>query len=223
MLEVCYDNLVIKALNIKPKSWRALAVGSLFSVGFLALLFLVATGAFLRFDTAVTAFLQGLISRQLDIPLSFLSLIGSFEITAAILLVIAWVVFRKQKIIFYSLIFFGVILIFEFIGKLFLYHPGPPSAFFRYTLPFSFPTAYVQTGYSFPSGHVSRTAFLVVIMGFLTNRYSKRFPLILNTLYLILLATMVISRIYLGEHWASDTLGGLFLGAATGLFAVSYF
>ena len=127
-------------------------------------------------------------------------------------------VFRKEKKIFFALVFFGMILVFELVGKLNIYHPGPPSNFFRYTLPFSFPTSHVETQGSFPSGHVSRTVFLAVVAGLVI--FKKKFSRTIIFLYVL---AMILSRIYLGEHWASDTIGGLFLGGAMGLFAVSYF
>jgi len=145
--------------------------------------------------------------------------LGSFEITALAIGIIALFVFKKEKKIFWGLIFFGAILVFEMIGKLGVYHPGPPNDLFRYTLPFSFPTSYVSTAGSFPSGHVSRTAFLAVmlIVIFFRRRSSK-------IMVAVFLLAMVLSRIYLGEHWASDTIGGLLLGGsmAFGFSAVTW-
>lgn len=200
-----------------PQNYRFLALGMVALLIFLSILFLEVKQIFAVFDPAVTRILQSLWPRTLDIPLSFFSLLGSFEIISLGVIGLGLWVFRRQKKIFYSLAFFGGILMFEFVGKLFLYHPGPPSDFFRYSIPFAFPTSYVHTNYSFPSGHVSRTIFLALVSVFVLRRWWVSSAAVLFSL------VMVFSRVYLGEHWASDTLGGIFLGLAMGFFTLSYY
>ena len=72
----------------------------------------------------------------------------------------------------------------------------------------------VLTSYSFPSGHVM---FYTTVFGFVwyvTYTLLKRS--VMRSLLLILLGIFIllvgISRIYLGQHWASDVLGAYLLG-----------
>ena len=71
--------------------------------------------------------------------------------------------------------------------------------------------------YSFPSGHVMfYTGFFGFIM-FLSFTLLK--PSLKRTLLLVFFGLLVlligVSRIYEGEHWASDALGAYLLGALT--------
>ena len=61
----------------------------------------------------------------------------------------------------------------EILGKSFLHHPPPPFMFFRYDLGFQFPTSYVQTGNSYPSGHAMRMVFLLIVGSFILFHMKK--------------------------------------------------
>ncbi len=186
------------------------------AANFFLISFLVWHGLFTNFDIAATGFLQTLFPRSLDLPFSLFSLLGSSEVFVLILLTLFIIIYLKFHKFFWSLGTIVLIYLLEIVGKLFIYHPGPPPEFFRNVLPFDLPSGYVHTNYSFPSGHISRTAFLIVILAFLSRR--PKFYILYSIFYIL----MFVSRIYLGEHWFSDVLGGSFLGTFFGLVSALF-
>lgn len=192
-------------------------------LGFLLFLILVHFDLFTTLDLLTTENLQKFIPKILDIPFSLFSLFGSLEIVLLIILIL-WG-FNKKLNYFYILFFLGLFHVFEFIGKIFVNHPGPPSNFFRYDLPFLFPSSGVSTGYSFPSGHMGRTIFLSVIIIFLIYNAKKFTKFQKQIFYIFIIAfdlIMFVSRIYLGEHWLSDILGATILGASFSFFSLAF-
>ena len=72
----------------------------------------------------------------------------------------------------------------------------------------------VLESYSFPSGHVM---FYTILFGFVWYlAYTLLKPSLRRSLLLVLLGGLIpgvgVSRIYLGQHWASDVLGAYLLG-----------
>jgi membrane-associated phospholipid phosphatase len=73
------------------------------------------------------------------------------------------------------------------------------------------------SSYSFPSGHVM---FYLGFFGFIWFlAFSLLKPSLKRTFLLVLFGVLValvgVSRVYLGEHWASDVLGSYLLGSLT--------
>lgn len=196
--------------------------GFLLFLLFVIFSYTVHQNAFDKFDFDNTVKLQDHISRKFDSSFSWLSLIGSLEITMLFLLIFL-VILRKLKGIF-VLILFGAIHIFELYGKTFVKHLGPPFLFFRYNIDFNFPTSYVQPGYSYPSGHAARTAFISVILFLLigrSKRFSRNKKIIAFSIIGLFDLTMFVSRVYLGEHWTSDIIGGALLGTSLGILSAA--
>lgn len=79
--------------------------------------------------------------------------------------------------------------------------------------------------FSFPSGHVMFYTVFFGFLLFLSFTLLKRSWLrtLLNTLLILLIALVGISRMYLGEHWASDVLGGYILGSLLLAFAIRFY
>lgn len=174
----------------------------------------------LDFDTSVR--IQDKFSLEFIGPFSLLSLIGSVEITGILWFGLLGFSLAAKKWMFalslIALIFISFVI--EIYGKLFLLHPGPPFMFFRTQLPFSFPSTYIHTDYSYPSGHSIRTAFFItVFLFFVANKFKGSVRLFLQATLIAFLAAMLISRIYLGEHWVTDVIGGALLGASFGIMS----
>lgn len=172
------------------------------------------------FDTMVK--LQDRISGRFDGIFSYFSLLGSAEITIGLCLVLSLSsLLRRRWLAVLGWLMIVPATIVEVMGKLVLFHPGPPVFFHRSLLPTSLPSFYVHTDYSYPSGHMTRTIFIITVfillVIFSTRNIRARFVAFCGLSVLAVL--MGITRIYLGEHWLSDVLGGGLLGLSAGLFA----
>lgn len=186
--------------------------------------YLVAKERFTQIDFDTTVKLQDRLPRHFDLPFSIFSLLGIVEIT-----VLGWFVlllllsFKKYFLAALALFLFWLGLFVELFGKLFVHHPAPPQFMYRGILKLDLPSYYVHTDYSYPSGHVYRTAFLIAFLiawGVIKLKgFSKYILCTVSTFYLGL---MIVSRIYLGEHWFSDVLGGVLLGASFGCLAALF-
>lgn len=83
----------------------------------------------------------------------------------------------------------------------------------------------LETGFSFPSGHVTST---VVLFGLLTyfawqHWKSSNAKILPSTFFIIIAIIVGFSRIYLNVHWLSDILGGYSLGVFWLTFSILVF
>ncbi len=206
---------------LMPKKKIMLLVALALTAAFLCFSFLVYKGRFIHTDFDMTVKVQDKVPHTLDGPFSVLSILAQAEVIGVFwLLLFVYLLVRRYWVAAAAMFLMPIGLVIELYGKLFIHHPAPPHLFYRGIFDFNLPTHYVHTPYSYPSGHMFRTSFMLVfLMGylFLKTDLKKQLPFQLILIAGILL--MGISRVYLGEHWTSDVVGGFFLGGCLGMFA----
>lgn len=206
---------------MRPKLFLFIASLVIFLI-FVQFSYSVAKESWQQLDFDITVKLQDRIPRRFDELFSTFSVIGSVEVTVGFVLICAFLSLIRLKI--WAALAWLLVLpatTFEIFGKLVLFHPAPPAFFHRSIFVGQLPSFYVHTNFSYPSGHLTRTAFIVTVLCVVVY-FQRR-----NSLYKIIslvglvgfLGVMFVTRIYLGEHWLSDVVGGTLLGISSGLFA----
>jgi len=182
----------------------------------------VAKESWQKIDFDTTVKIQDHIPRRFDGLFSYFSLLGSAEVTVGFCLVMSTLsLIRKRLLAILGWLMIIPASLGEVFGKLILFHPSPPQFLHRSILPTNLPSFYIHTDFSYPSGHLTRTIFIITVLACLTIFSSNNFlfKLILVCAFLSLAFMMGLTRVYLGEHWTSDVIGGALLGTAMGLFA----
>ena len=104
----------------------------------------------------------------------------------------------------------------ELIYKHTINHPGPPLTLSHLDGPSL--TDLVEgprgSGWSFPSGHMSRTVLVYGLLAFVAQRLATQAWLrrLAAPLAAAIVLLMAFDRLYLEVHWESDVIGGLLLG-----------
>jgi len=135
----------------------------------------------------------------LDLFASVVGIFGRAEVTVGIALGLAAARWRTSPRHALIPLFIGVTIVVEVFLKGFVPQAPPPGD--RSRAIELLPYLQIPFAHAFPSGHVARAAFLL--------RIAQRVPSWAVVAGTVLMA---LTRLYLGEHWLSDVMGGVVLG-----------
>lgn len=201
----------------------ALLVGlpALALLGLLALL--VARRSLAAADLALLLALQEDGSLALDLFGVAFSLLGTFEVTTlAALAWSGWLLRRGRRWSALAVLLLGATVAVEVPLKRLVPQTGPgdlglvrTDLVHRISALLGLPSATQgHDWWSFPSGHVARTLFICGMATALARRLPAGRRVLVTAGAGLMAAGMVVTRVYLGEHWPSDVLGGLLVAAA---------
>jgi undecaprenyl-diphosphatase len=189
--------------------WRAQVRYGVVLLAFAVLAYYARANAYFAWDRALAHSVQGWRTPALDALMYFVSYIGYGVIpyALAVATALAFLYARRRSEAFALLFCTAGSGLLNRAIKMLIARPRPAAPdvnVFR-----------LHGGQSFPSGHVT---FYVCYFGFLffvayallpKRSLARRVALTLTSL---MIALVGLSRVYLGAHWPSDTIGAYFLG-----------
>jgi len=191
---------------------------TLLIIAFTSLSIFIAEHPILPFDIRASLFVQQYQADWLDKLMLAISFFGELPWSLLSVLVVAaifyWQKFKREGLFMASILLSGLII----LGiKNMINRPRPTTFYVR--------LVEVNRFQSYPSGHVLSYVlffgFLIILMDRL-DTIPKTTRNIVTYVSAFLMISIAPSRIYLGAHWFTDTLGGFLLGLIC-LFPLCYF
>ena len=171
-------------------------------IGFILVTLFVVIKKDLYIDTYLYKYISMLINKDLTSIIRIITNIGSVVFSIIIIIITSILLYKynKKDDLKYFLIIMIIGNITSFTLKLIIARNRPDIL-----------RLMIENTYSFPSVHTFITTLLYGSILVLLNKYYKK-SYVLWTIYGILVMLIMFTRIYLGVHYFSDTLGGFFLG-----------
>ncbi|NOY87650.1 MAG: phosphatase PAP2 family protein [Deltaproteobacteria bacterium] len=173
----------------------------------------VTKGVILAADVRIANLLYSFRNPHLTAILLWVTLLGNWQIAAGVILTATALLLLQARNGHAAGLWLSVSgsVLFTQLGKL-AFHRPPPSV-----------AEYLETSYSFPSGHASIAVGLYGYLIYLLwcSSWSWRRKILLSSLGMTAILAIGFSRIYLGLHYLSDVWSGYLLGAMWLIIGVS--
>ncbi|MDQ0270476.1 phosphatase PAP2 family protein [Cytobacillus purgationiresistens] len=180
-------------------------------IGLSILLFMLIVRDFSRndlawFDWEVISFIQSYISSRMTGIVNVITFFGSVKwfVFAVLFLLILLVMAKKYALAVFVVFSSGAGGLFNWFLKWIFQRDRPV-----------FQPLIEVTGFSFPSGHSMGSFVFYGSLAFVLIHFVKKIAwrILICTLLFLVIATIGVSRIYLGVHYPSDVLAGFLSGA----------
>jgi len=200
------------------KRSTAIIIFILLILAFTILSIFIAEHPILPFDVRASLFVQQYQADWLDKVMLAISFFGELPWSLLSVVVVAaifyWQKHRREGLYITAILVSGLVI----LGiKNMINRPRPTAFYVR--------LVEVNRFQSYPSGHVLSYVlffgFLIILMNHLTS-IPKTTRNVITYLSAFLMIFIAPSRIYLGAHWLTDTVGGFLLGLIC-LFPLCYF
>jgi len=177
---------------------------------FSVLAILAKQNPYFGFDLNTTLFIQSFQNPLLDYYLRAISIMGNPDGSLIVIIILTTILIglgKRLYAIYFLLTVFSMVLI-TLILKMIVARPRPDPELINQL------NGYFYND-SFPSGHVT---FFIGCFGFIAYLAYTRVKLVslkwlILSISISLIATIGISRIYVGAHWFSDTIGAYLIGS----------
>jgi undecaprenyl-diphosphatase len=166
----------------------------------------------IKVDATISSIINNSRSSLTDDFMIWMSMYGREVVwTVVIVFMSIFAGWKGKKIALILVISFLIIIPLNTLFKNFFERPRPPVETQEIHI-------FQETDFAYPSGHAS-----IVTAGALTLiiLYRREKELILSIILAFEAALVCISRIYLGDHYLFDVIGGILLGAGISLLSIS--
>jgi membrane-associated phospholipid phosphatase len=186
-------------------------------VAFVALTLAVGAGWLSTLDHQVLQAVAGVWDERLHRLFQVIAEFGGIEVTSILMIglfVFLWRGGYGADVL--AVLAFPAAVGLEALYKVALYHPGPPRSISHRDGPSVTDSMTGLTNLnSFPSGHVVRTIVAYGLIAFVVRRLApwRVVRQLAIPIAVVIIIIVAFDRLYLSDHWESDIIGGLLLGA----------